>query len=526
MSDEQRPESEASSSRDDPIVEPENLRAAIESTARTEGWEAAADVFQQHWDLYATRAPEALLEGLKGLPGEVFVARPSMLVAADYLHQVAAGQDPRRFHDGARDLYRGVRQPRELIDSLIALTGRAAGARTAGTLDKARQRAVEARRMLERAEETARVGARGALPHLMFQWGRCLEVADAEGAIVEYEQSHELGTLTEQGEIARRAAASLAWLLAERGRLGDARTWLARAQATDRDSPRYDAPLHLTAALIAADELEDDLAAQELARVDDESVGEYWGARLWVRAMIARGPLAPFIVSHAIAGESDRHVTGLVREGANRRYLVRAATALAVELGEDASLPADIDEPSAADMLRRSLALHRSGAHAAARTQLRTALAVGLTPRDEAAAQLQLAAAERALDNEDAAKTAFCRAHALIGHEDLLRTYLALGRAEVKALCALTGLPLPERVATSTRSMRGIPREVGRGPDLSALTRRERELLVLIADDRSFAEIAEALFISPNTVKTLTRSLYRKLGVHSRAEAAALARRT
>jgi len=53
----------------------------------------------------------------------------------------------------------------------------------------------------------------------------------------------------------------------------------------------------------------------------------------------------------------------------------------------------------------------------------------------------------------------------------------------------------------------------------------EAELGVLerLASDLSVREIGSALFISPNTVRTHTRALYRKLGVNSRADAVARA---
>jgi len=52
------------------------------------------------------------------------------------------------------------------------------------------------------------------------------------------------------------------------------------------------------------------------------------------------------------------------------------------------------------------------------------------------------------------------------------------------------------------------------------LSPREREVLELIADGATNPEIAERLFLSPHTVKDYTSSLYRKLGVRNRAEAA------
>jgi DNA-binding NarL/FixJ family response regulator len=60
---------------------------------------------------------------------------------------------------------------------------------------------------------------------------------------------------------------------------------------------------------------------------------------------------------------------------------------------------------------------------------------------------------------------------------------------------------------------------------IARLTRRERETLALLADGQDNDGIAQALVISPQTARTHVQNVLAKLEVHSRLEAAALARR-
>ncbi|MGD9100940.1 MAG: LuxR C-terminal-related transcriptional regulator, partial [Anaerolineae bacterium] len=61
-------------------------------------------------------------------------------------------------------------------------------------------------------------------------------------------------------------------------------------------------------------------------------------------------------------------------------------------------------------------------------------------------------------------------------------------------------------------------------PLIEALSQRELEVLQLIAQGLSNREIAQALFLSPGTVKVHTRNIYGKLGVNRRTQAVARAR--
>jgi LuxR family maltose regulon positive regulatory protein len=57
-----------------------------------------------------------------------------------------------------------------------------------------------------------------------------------------------------------------------------------------------------------------------------------------------------------------------------------------------------------------------------------------------------------------------------------------------------------------------------------ALTESERAVLAMLSTQRSIGEIADVLTVSRNTVKTHVRTIYGKLGVHTRREALAAAR--
>lgn len=68
----------------------------------------------------------------------------------------------------------------------------------------------------------------------------------------------------------------------------------------------------------------------------------------------------------------------------------------------------------------------------------------------------------------------------------------------------------------------GLPRE---GPEAAGLTTRQYEVLQLLGQGASTAEIASMLHLSTETVRNHIRHVFAALGAHSRLEAVAIAHR-
>ncbi|MGP3981077.1 helix-turn-helix transcriptional regulator [Streptomyces sp. KR80] len=124
------------------------------------------------------------------------------------------------------------------------------------------------------------------------------------------------------------------------------------------------------------------------------------------------------------------------------------------------------------------------------------------------------------------------RATALLeqAHADTVRLGARPLREEIELLARRARLPLTaDDVQTFGRQAAtsgGSPwdPQADQAPTLG-LTRRERDVLRLVAAGRSNRQIAEELFISPKTASVHVSNILAKLGVSSRGEAAALAHR-
>ena len=124
------------------------------------------------------------------------------------------------------------------------------------------------------------------------------------------------------------------------------------------------------------------------------------------------------------------------------------------------------------------------------------------------------------------------QAHALLAHAALKRRRRDLTGArtllrEARAAC-WPPARTPARSRTGSSALERTLQLVPAAPAARAcdgdLSEREVEILRLLATDLTQREIGAELFVSFNTVKTHSRTVFRKLGVSSRADAVARGR--
>jgi LuxR family maltose regulon positive regulatory protein len=167
---------------------------------------------------------------------------------------------------------------------------------------------------------------------------------------------------------------------------------------------------------------------------------------------------------------------------------------------------------------------------------------VHLAAADRAAAGADLQAAEprcirhevvlallkaRAADDRDTALKHAARAVELASANGLLQTIAAEG-AETLDLVEHVAWRAPAEWCDRLRRAAAEayrPSDAGCVELVEPLTERERDVLRFLPSRLTVREIADELYVSVNTVKFHLRVIYRKLGVSSRAEAAAAARK-
>ncbi len=275
---------------------------------------------------------------------------------------------------------------------------------------------------------------------------------------------------------------------AYQGRSSSARRLLLSSLGVAAGLGHYNMTVDTTAALarVAAAEGDHDEARKRcrdiLARFEDSDDHHYAvGALRWGAA---------FCAAHDDAGGAHACAEALTRIASQTGH-ADALAALGHALAEAALL--DGDPGAAADQLARAVELHR-----------------GLDmPFERAQIELRAGVALAAAGERD------------VGLEHLRDAYRAARKLGARPLAAEAAR---EVAALGESVVERLGRRAAADADGSGLSRREREVVQLLALGRTNREIAQELFLSPRTVDMHVRNILRKLDCRSRVEAAGRAR--
>jgi LuxR family maltose regulon positive regulatory protein len=277
--------------------------------------------------------------------------------------------------------------------------------------------------------------------------------------------------------------------------------------------------------------LEASLATMKAGFPWDDVAGGYEHARRAAELQTPDSPVWPGVCWALAMGcyyrgdpdEADRHFAEAVETGPPAERWLIAASGLAYRsfiagdrgnLDEQRMLAqeaAELARERGVDEIRGEVHVALGAARAASGevTEAVPLLARGVSILRASGGAIQLA---NALIHEAAVLSA-------AGDRSGARAALAEARATVEA-CPDPGI-LSERLAEIEQSARTPPRR--RDGD-AALSERERIILRMLGGPLSERDIGRELYLSHNTVHSHARSIYRKLGVSSRAEALARAR--
>jgi LuxR family transcriptional regulator, maltose regulon positive regulatory protein len=327
-----------------------------------------------------------------------------------------------------------------------------------------------------------------------------------------------------------RLSLARAWLALDRGRVDEADRWIGLAE-TGLGSERGEA----MGAAVRAD-------AAVLRSTHSFKVGDLAKARAAARHVLAIEGDAPFpeFVAHCILGVTSywRGAPGAAAESLERALALaerdRNELGQSYTLGYLALARAELGSPDqAAELADRAIGLGDAGGFAEHFVPMVGHLARGrleerrgeLEPAERTLSRA-LALARRGAGALElgSALVALAQVRQARADRDATTELLAEAHATLEN-CPDAGSVRP-RLEAAERALRAPSRSAPRsGGRRDQLTEREIAVLRLLDGELSRREIADALYVSIDTVKTHIRGIYRKLGAGSRDEAVAGGRR-
>lgn len=511
--------------------EPANVAHVLRHARAAEDWATLHDLWTRYGNSLLDSCREAMVAAYRDPPPVALTRWPYLTVPAAV---VAWATQDRPYSDVQRALYHSLRplaaayhlgqgEGGDLEDRLSGAAAAMVTYRVEGNFQKGLD-------LGERVE--VQVGpqvADGPTPMryawFLMQWSMTtLASGDWQAAAQRFSHCFDVAHDTRSAEfIAANSAASAAMIAAFEGSTGDARYWLRQyrhfADPQSWAHPHVSQAAHLAEAILAMDRLDAASAEWHLDAAGELSTDlELWPCNLYVRTQHALHFGDPIGMLTQLDQARTVHAVQASVDGAAQRMLHRTEADLLLSLGEVNRAAARVGGGTAAWLATSRARLHlitgdveraRYWASAAAWEPANTA-------RDRLdRLMIQAVAAEQQHLTEQADQS-FRQAVALAAQIGTLRAYPLVPRDALETLLArspglLNGADL-ERV-------RAARQPHPQAASLITLSEREQVVLRQMSRFANIRRIAEALTVSPNTVKKQVVAVYAKLGVHDRESA-------
>jgi DNA-binding CsgD family transcriptional regulator len=500
---------------------------AVADAVERREWDRVTELLGSNWSQLMTSSREMLRLALNALPEDIIGRDARWSAAKDYANFLPAAGEARPVR-----YQHTPSHPTQLLDTLASLTSRSASQRFLGNFADAERLVREAHQTIADVSDETLVPVRGVMPELRLQWGISLFFDDAlPDALRGYERTYDEALGSGNVRMAVEAAGSVALIMALMGDMTEAATWLARIPEYDEagtpDSVRTPGLIARSLAAASALDVVAARAALDAAPANDIAP-EQWALRAYVEAKIAATWGEPLAQIVALQAEKNSHLERTWSNGTNQWLIACAEAELHLAAGN-----ADAARAAVADVRRGRGEL---GAEYVDVILAWSALWLGDVEQAVVIAAPYLTAhaghlrtsvhmlaiaaiANLRLGQREDAAVHFSACLALAAQQNMPIVLTRIGVADRDALFEASGQAVPAVIARLVPSgMR--PRETA--PHVR-LSRREKVVLAYLVRGFGIDAIAEAESVSRNTVKSQTRTLFRKLGTSSRDDAVKLA---
>ncbi|GAA3641387.1 hypothetical protein GCM10022200_26470 [Microbacterium awajiense] len=353
-----------------------------------------------------------------------------------------------------------------------------------------------------------------------------LAAGDTGRALQELGTTRHLARLSAQPDAERAALGRIALAHAARGALGEAELALREAQGRPDPTPAHASSCisteNVAAAIISVDRLADDVEERLTALPAYESIELAWPLALLAKTRMLLAWQRPDDALEAVRLARIAHP---IQPGSLAADAVHATTIMSLMEADEVPHARTVAEQAAvrSGVLTRlatvRLAL-REGDVSEANRLLRVLDQDHSRGPAQRAETALLSAWLEFLRTGALDRQAVAQMERVVHRRDNRRLLLSIPRQLVDAVRA--GLP-GERIGAFDAAVGDHARvEIEPLPDLTA---GERRVLGSLRDGRSTAQLAADFHVSPNTIKSQLRSIYRKLGCSSRTEALRVAER-